>query len=145
MKKHPDYWAVPYLPIDPKDVGRSYDPIIRINSQSGKGGVAYVLEQFYGLILPRPVQQAFSLEVTRVSEERNSDLGPDEIYQLFIDTLCQQSFTFETSDLSRKHDQRAKFYNLGFDRISRRRVYRERFGKWSAGCFLPSHAEFPES
>ncbi|NLM15197.1 MAG: 2-isopropylmalate synthase [Clostridiaceae bacterium] len=90
MKKHPDYWAVPYLPIDPKDVGRSYDPIIRINSQSGKGGVAYVLEQFYGLILPRPVQQAFSLEVTRVSEERNSDLGPDEIYQLFIDTYANK-------------------------------------------------------
>ena len=86
MREHSETWAVPYLPIDPRDVGRNYDPIIRINSQSGKGGVAYVLEQFYGLILPRPVQQEFSLAVTQVSDRRNSDLRPDEIHQLFLDT-----------------------------------------------------------
>ena len=86
MKNHPDHWEVPYLPLDPKDVGRSYDPIIRINSQSGKGGVAYILEQQYGLILPKPVQQAFSQIVTRVSDRRNSDLLPEEIHQLFYDT-----------------------------------------------------------
>ncbi len=79
-------WEVPYLPIDPKDVGRSYDPIIRINSQSGKGGVAYILEQYYGLFLPKPVQQAFSLIVTKVSDQRQSDLQPEEIHQLFLDT-----------------------------------------------------------
>ncbi len=86
MKNHPDHWEVPYLPLDPKDVGRSYDPIIRINSQSGKGGVAYILEQQYGLILPKPVQQAFSQIVTRVSDKRNSDLLPEEIHQLFFDS-----------------------------------------------------------
>jgi 2-isopropylmalate synthase len=72
MKNHPDRWEVPYLPIDPKDVGRNYDPIIRINSQSGKGGVAYILEQQYGLLLPKPVQQAFSQIVTRHSDQRQS-------------------------------------------------------------------------
>ena len=53
MAEHPDRWEVPYLPIDPIDVGRNYDPIIRINSQSGKGGVSYILENNYGLILPK--------------------------------------------------------------------------------------------
>ena len=77
-------WSVPYLPIDPQDVGRSYDPIIRINSQSGKGGVAYILEQFYGLHLPRQVQQTFSHLVTRVSDQRQTELKPEEIYDLFF-------------------------------------------------------------
>ncbi|NLB44637.1 MAG: 2-isopropylmalate synthase, partial [Clostridiaceae bacterium] len=76
----------PYLPIDPIDVGRSYEPIIRINSQSGKGGVAYILEQFYGLLLPKPVQQAFSQIVTAVSDRQQRELKPDEIHQLFQDT-----------------------------------------------------------
>ena len=65
---------------------RSYEPIIRINSQSGKGGVAYILEQFYGLLLPKPVQQAFSQIVTAVSDRQQRELKPDEIHQLFQDT-----------------------------------------------------------
>lgn len=76
-------WQVPYLPIDPVDVGRTYDPIIRINSQSGKGGVAYVLESKYGLQLPRGVQQAFSLIVTRESDRLHKELVADEIRDLF--------------------------------------------------------------
>jgi 2-isopropylmalate synthase len=76
-------WQVPYLPIDPVDVGRTYDPIIRINSQSGKGGVAYVLESKYGLQLPRGVQQAFSLIVTRESDRQHTELMADEIRDLF--------------------------------------------------------------
>ncbi len=86
MKDQPTTWAVPYLPIDPMDVGRSYEPIIRINSQSGKGGVAFILEQYYGLNLPKPIQQAFSQIVTRVSDQRQADLKPNEIHQLFWDT-----------------------------------------------------------
>lgn len=81
---HPDYWAVPYLPIDPADVGRTYEPIIRINSQSGKGGVAYILEQNYGLHLPKPVQQIFSLVCTKISDARHAELHPTEIHELFI-------------------------------------------------------------
>ncbi len=79
------YWDVPYLPIDPKDVGRSYDPIIRINSQSGKGGVAFILEQKYGLLLPKEIQQEFGKITTHVSDIRSSELMPEEIKDLFFD------------------------------------------------------------
>ena len=68
MKEHPDRWEVPYLAIDPKDVGRTYDPIVRINSQSGKGGVAFILEQNFGLYLPKAFQQDFSLVITKLSD-----------------------------------------------------------------------------
>ncbi|MDD2456950.1 MAG: 2-isopropylmalate synthase [Eubacteriales bacterium] len=90
MKKGKEHWAVPYLPIDPLDVGRSYDPIIRINSQSGKGGVAYILEQHFGYQLPKPVQQAFSTIVTRVSDQRQSDLTPGDLHDLFLDTYVNR-------------------------------------------------------
>lgn len=77
-------WAVPYLPIDPMDVGRSYDPIIRINSQSGKGGVAFVLEQNYGLYMPKAFQQALGNHVTRISDEKHAELTSKTIYDLFM-------------------------------------------------------------
>jgi len=83
MKSHPDRWEVPYLPIDPKDVGRSYDPIVRINSQSGKGGVAFILEQNFGLYLPKAFQQDFSYVTTKMSDVRHKDLTPEEIYEAF--------------------------------------------------------------
>lgn len=86
VSEHPDYWEVPYLPIDPADVGRSYDPIIRINSQSGKGGVSYILEHNYGLVVPKSMQQDFSLIVTNVSDKNNKELSPQEIYELFMST-----------------------------------------------------------
>lgn len=77
-------WEVPYLPIDPLDVGRSYDPIIRINSQSGKGGVAYILEQNYGLVVPKIMQADFSKIITDISDKENKELSHQEIYDLFI-------------------------------------------------------------
>ena len=86
MIEHPDHWEVPYLPIDPLDVGRNYDPIIRINSQSGKGGVAYILESNYGLHLPKSLQQHFSSIVTQKSVDLDKELTPEEIYDLFLDT-----------------------------------------------------------
>ena len=86
LKEHPDRWEVPYLPIDPVDVGRSYDPIIRINSQSGKGGVAFILENNFGLTLPKSLQQDFSLKVTSESVKRDKELTPSEIMDLFMDT-----------------------------------------------------------
>ncbi len=85
VSEHPDYWQVPYLPIDPLDVGRNYDPIIRINSQSGKGGVAFILEQNYGLFLPRAFQQDFSRLITKLSDREHNYLTADKIYQAFID------------------------------------------------------------
>ncbi len=78
------HWAVPYLPIDPADIGRTYEPIIRINSQSGKGGVAYILEQNYGFHLPKPIQQTFSRVCTQISDRRHAELKPQDIHDLFI-------------------------------------------------------------
>jgi 2-isopropylmalate synthase len=65
-QQQPDqFWEVPYLPIDPQDIGRSYDAVIRVNSQSGKGGMSYLLEQAYGISLPRRMQIALSREVQK--------------------------------------------------------------------------------
>jgi 2-isopropylmalate synthase len=79
-------WEVAYLPIDPADIGRSYQEVIRINSQSGKGGIAYVLMRDYGLELPRWLQIDFSSSVQAYAEERETEVGSDEIFRLFEDT-----------------------------------------------------------
>jgi len=84
MKEHPERWEVPYLPIDPKDVGRSYDPIIRINSQSGKGGVAYVLEHHYGIIIPKSMQPLVGEAVQRHTDSMGSELQPEQIHNIFM-------------------------------------------------------------
>ena len=79
-------WEVAYLPIDPKDIGRSYQEVIRINSQSGKGGVAFVLQRDYGLELPRWLQIDFSPTVQAYAEECETEVGSDEVFRLFQDT-----------------------------------------------------------
>ena len=79
-----EYWTVPYLPIDPKDVGRSYDAdVIRINSQSGKGGVGYILEQKFGLNLPPKMREAMGYACKDESDHKNKELSPEEIFELF--------------------------------------------------------------
>ncbi|MBO0961725.1 2-isopropylmalate synthase [Neobacillus sp. MM2021_6] len=78
------YWAVPYLLIDPKDIGREYEgDIIRINSQSGKGGIGYILEQNYGLDLPAKMRESFGYHVKNVSDRLHKELLPTEIYDIF--------------------------------------------------------------
>jgi 2-isopropylmalate synthase len=76
-------WEVPYLPIDPADVGRSYDAVIRVNSQSGKGGIAYLLGQEYGLELPRRLQIEFSRAVQKVTDETGKESSAADLYRLF--------------------------------------------------------------
>jgi 2-isopropylmalate synthase len=76
-------WAVPYLPIDPKDIGRSYEAIIRINSQSGKGGVAYVLKEHYGFDLPKLMRTEVGDTVNRRADELGRELEISEILELF--------------------------------------------------------------
>ncbi|HSY86419.1 MAG TPA: 2-isopropylmalate synthase [Verrucomicrobiae bacterium] len=76
-------WEVPYLPIDPADLGRSYEAVIRINSQSGKGGVAFVLEQDYGLLLPRRLQIEFSKVVQAITDRDGKELSSREIWEAF--------------------------------------------------------------
>lgn len=80
----PEHWTVPYLPIDPTDVGRCYDAdVIRINSQSGKGGVGYILEQNFGLNLPAKMREAMGYAAKSVSDHTHKELHPDEIFEVF--------------------------------------------------------------
>ncbi len=76
-------WEIPYLPIDPHDVGRSYEAVIRINSQSGKGGVAYILEKDYGVVLPRKLQIEFSKVVQRIADGEGTELTSEHIWECF--------------------------------------------------------------
>ena len=87
-EKKPEHWTVPYLPIDPTDLGRNYDAdVIRINSQSGKGGVGYVLETKFGLNLPPKMREAMGYTAKAVSDHTQKELLPDEIFELFKKTF----------------------------------------------------------
>jgi 2-isopropylmalate synthase len=85
-KRNDEIWEVPYLPIDPKDLGRSYEAVIRVNSQSGKGGVAYVLKADHGLDLPRGLQIEFSKVVQEVADRTGKEITSEVIWSLFQDT-----------------------------------------------------------
>ncbi len=82
-------WEVPYLPIDPADVGRSYESVIRVNSQSGKGGMAFLLERDYGLVLPRRLQIEFSQVVQPVMDIQGAELSSKDLWQLFEQEYVQ--------------------------------------------------------
>ncbi|MCP2326211.1 2-isopropylmalate synthase [Hamadaea flava] len=77
------YWAVPYLPIDPKDLGRSYEAVIRVNSQSGKGGVAYIMKSEHHLDLPRRMQIEFSGVIQRHTDDAGGEVGPSRMWEIF--------------------------------------------------------------
>ena len=83
-------WEVPYLPIDPADLGRSYESVIRVNSQSGKGGISYLLERDYGLVMPRRLQVEFSSVVQQLTDERGTEVSATELWDLFERTYVQQ-------------------------------------------------------
>ncbi|MHB2264064.1 2-isopropylmalate synthase [Aliihoeflea sp. PC F10.4] len=83
-------WEVPYLPIDPQDVGRSYEAIIRINSQSGKGGIAYILQADYGLNLPRSLQVEFREDIQEITDREGKELRPKAIYDRFLELYVDQ-------------------------------------------------------
>ncbi len=78
-----ELWEIPYLPIDPADLGRNYDAVIRVNSQSGKGGVAYLLQEDYGIELPRMLQVEFSKTIQQISDETGKELSSAFIYETF--------------------------------------------------------------
>ena len=82
-RKEGDIWKMPYLPIDPKDLGRSYDAVIRVNSQSGKGGISYLIENEYGLELPRRLQIEFSQAVQAVMDGTGKELSAAELWGIF--------------------------------------------------------------
>ena len=84
VENDPEHWTVPYLPIDPTDVSRNYDAdVIRINSQSGKGGVGYILEHNFGLNLPPKMREAMGYAAKDASDHQNKELMPEEIFEIF--------------------------------------------------------------
>ena len=90
-----ELWEVPYLPIDPSDVGRSYEAVIRINSQSGKGGVAYLLEKDHGLSMPRRLQIEFSQVIQKIADESGKEISPSDIWENFQETYLNESGKYE--------------------------------------------------
>jgi len=90
----PDDWEVPYLPLDPGDLGREYQAIIRINSQSGKGGIAYILDTFFGYKLPKDMHPEFSSIIQHITDGSGRELKPDEIMNLFKQTYLQKKSPF---------------------------------------------------
>ncbi|MCQ2082668.1 MAG: 2-isopropylmalate synthase [Lachnospiraceae bacterium] len=92
-------WTVPYLPIDPKDLGREYESdVIRINSQSGKGGVAFILKQNYGLTVPMPMREEVGYLVKGVSDERHAELSPQDIYDIFKEHYLSYRKRFDVTE-----------------------------------------------
>ena len=89
-EKDPEHWNVPYIPIDPHDIGREYEgDVIRINSQSGKGGIGFLMEQTYGIIMPPKMREHFGYVVKGVSDHQHKELHPSEIYDIFEKTYLE--------------------------------------------------------
>ena len=90
-----DLWQIPYLPIDPADLGRSYESVVRVNSQSGKGGIAFLLEREYDLVLPRRLQIEFSQIVQQVMDQQGKELTAEQLWQLFTQAYLQVDSPFQ--------------------------------------------------
>ena len=88
-ERNGQYWEVPYLPIDPSDIGREYEPIVRINSQSGKGGVAFIMDIYFGFKLPKAMHKEFANVIQKVSEKQG-EVSPDEIMNKFSEEYLNQ-------------------------------------------------------
>jgi 2-isopropylmalate synthase len=105
-----DTWEIAYLPIDPRDLGRTYQDVIRVNSQSGKGGVAYVLASKFGFELPRWLQIEFSRVVQRITENSGQEITPDEIWNLFESHYLEAGAVVRLDDFNiQKHQGRETF------------------------------------
>ncbi len=110
-----DVWNVPYLPIDPKDVGREYETdVIRINSQSGKGGIGYVLEQNYGYDLPAKMRESLGYMIKDLSDKMQKELGPRDIYSVFKEQFLNKKSPFEIPEAHyiQKDDENARIYAM---------------------------------
>ena len=91
MQQPNEIWTIPYLPIDPADVGRSYESVIRVNSQSGKGGMAYLLEQDYGLVMPRRMQIEFSQVVQQVMDKWGTEFSAHDLWKIWQETYLSHT------------------------------------------------------
>ena len=103
MKKYEErgskIWQVPYLPVDPSDLGREYEPLVRINSQSGKGGVAFVMDHCFGFKLPKSMQQEFAEVVQKISEKKG-EVQPNEIMDAFKEQYLSLQEPFKLISIS---------------------------------------------
>lgn len=107
MKQSNDpQWAVPYLPIDPADLGRNYEAVVRINSQSGKGGVAFLLEKDHGVLLPRRLQISMSQKIQKIADESGKEISSSEIWKIFEENFLkpQNNFAYQSHTSSTKDD-----------------------------------------
>lgn len=94
-KERSPYWEVPYLPIDPADLGRQYEPIIRINSQSGKGGAAFVMHQSFGYILPKAMHPEFGALVKKACDQKGKEISPEEVFAIFKEEYLDVKAPYE--------------------------------------------------
>jgi len=109
-------WTVPYLPIDPKDMGRTYDAdVIRVNSQSGKGGISYILEQLYGYDLPPKMKEHFGYICKGISDREHIELKPDCIYEIFEQTYLNLTGSLSISDFEFVRDNDVVKIDITFE------------------------------
>jgi 2-isopropylmalate synthase len=113
--KEGETWEIAYLPIDPRDLGRTYQDVIRVNSQSGKGGIAYVLANKFGFELPRWLQIEFSRAVQQVTEVSGQEIKPDEIWELFNQHYLNSDKVLSLEDFSIKKAQGRETFNAKID------------------------------
>ncbi len=90
-----EIWEVPYLPIDPADIGREYEPVVRINSQSGKGGVAFVMDTIYGYKIPKDMQREFADVIQKISEKDGGEIKPERVMSAFKEQYFEKKDPFE--------------------------------------------------
>ena len=108
-------WTVPYIPIDPKDIGRTYDAdVIRVNSQSGKGGIGYLLEQTYGYNLPAKMREHFSYLCKDISDHAHKELKPDEVLELFTEHYLNLPCSISVTDFEFMRENDAVKINITF-------------------------------
>ena len=107
-----DTWGVPYLPIDPKHVGRNYEAVIRVNSQSGKGGVAYIMKEEHGFDLPRRLQIEFSKTIQSITEDTGTEVSPTVIWDVFNNEYLQEEPTVKLSSHELKSDSASGTTNV---------------------------------
>ena len=116
-------WDVPYLPIDPEDIGREYESdVIRINSQSGKGGIAFILKQNFGISLPDKMKEEVGYLMKGVSDRKHSELAPSDIYQIFEDNYIEQREVFNIPECHFKQTKEGITAEVTIEQNKERRV-----------------------
>ena len=105
MDRNATIWEVPYLPIDPADIGRKYEPVVRINSQSGKGGIAFVMSTMFGYKLPKAMQREFADVIQKISEEEGGEVAPERIMECFQAEYLDRKTPYELLRVKIEEDQ----------------------------------------